>query len=77
VAEPRRDPWWRVQRAACLVLGSAIVIDALAADKPLAELIIGCVVLGVLPVSDLAEVVGHVWPRRPEHKRDEGATSAK
>jgi hypothetical protein len=49
------------------VLGSAIVIDALSADKPLAELIVGCVVLGVLPISDVADIAARVW--RPERRR--------
>lgn len=56
--------WWALQRGACLVLGSAIVIDSLASDKPLAELIVGCVVLGVLPVEDLADVAERLVRKR-------------
>jgi hypothetical protein len=55
-----------------LVLGAAIVIDALSADKPLAELIVGCVVLGVLPISDLADVVARVWTRPRIPRKDPG-----
>jgi hypothetical protein len=57
VAPPVRGMWRQIQRGACLVLGSAIVVDALAASKPLSELIVGCVVLGVLPIGDVADVV--------------------
>ena len=42
-----------IQRCACIVLGSVIIIDALTSDKSVGELIVGCVVLGVLPLDDL------------------------
>jgi hypothetical protein len=48
------DTLWRViQRGACIILGSAIIIDSLKNNKPVGELIVGCVVLGVLPIDDL------------------------
>jgi hypothetical protein len=69
VSEGRaRHVAWLLQRAACLVLGSAIIIDSLASDKPLAELIVGCVVLGVLPLDTLADIAERLW-RRPERDR--------
>jgi hypothetical protein len=46
-------PLEQVRRLACLILGSAIVIDALSADRPVGELIVGCIVLGVLPLDFL------------------------
>lgn len=59
---------WIVQRAACIVLGSAIIIDALTADKPITELIIGCVVLGVLPIDTLADMAERVMPSRRQRE---------
>jgi hypothetical protein len=53
-----------LQRGACLVLGSAIIIDALASNKPIGELIVGCVVLGVLPIDEFAAMIANARPRR-------------
>lgn len=54
-----------LQRGICLLLGSAIIIDALTADKPLEELIIGCIVIGVLPVDSVVEFF------RPRRRTDD------
>ena len=60
--------WWYIfRRVVIFFLGVAIIVDALVDDNPTAgELVIGVIMIGVLPLDDLAQLV----PRRPSLRRD-------
>jgi hypothetical protein len=64
-ASPR---WWYVfRRVVIFLLGVAVIVDALVDKDPQAgELVIGVIMIGVLPLDDLAQLI----PRRPTLRRD-------
>jgi len=64
-ASPR---WWLfIRRVIIFFLGVAVIVDALIEeDAVTGKLIVGVIMIGVLPLDDLAVLI----PRRPSLRRD-------
>lgn len=59
--------WFLFRRVVIFALGVAVIVDSLVDNDPTAgELIIGVIMIGVLPLDDLAQLI----PRRPSLRRD-------
>jgi hypothetical protein len=68
--------WGPLRRIVTFVLGVAVIIDALTAPTHvIAELIVGAVLIGVVPLDELVESIGFKWRRnRPTPGSDPGTT---
>jgi hypothetical protein len=65
--------WWLwIRRVVIFALGVSVIGDALIADKVnIWELVIGLILVGVLPLDDVAHYLQRVPPRVPRHHSDD------
>jgi len=59
--------WFLLRRVIIFFLGVAVILDALIEqDEVTVKLVVGVIMIGVLPLDDLAILI----PRRPSIRRD-------